>query len=491
MSDLDPRTPVLVGAGIVTQREDDASIAEEPLALMLEATRRAGHDSGRPDVLGAIDQVLVPVGRWRYRNPGGLIADAVGASNAESLSALPGVSQQTLLSTAASRIAAGDITVALVVGGEAGHRLQRARATGVELRDTESTDLADVVWKPDDEIAPAHERLRGLGAMPVGYYAVIDSAWRHAQGRTIADHRRITAERYHRFSEIASTNEYAWDDEPVDAEAIVNAPMLAFPYTRHHVSNWSVDQASALLLTSVGEALRRRVPPDRWVFPHAFSEANHMVDVSARGDLHRCVGAELAARAVLDIAGCGPDDLDFVELYSCFPIATEVYADALGLDRSRDWTFTGAMPFAGGPYNNFVLHATAQLVDKLRSAPGTRGMVTTVSGVLTKQGFAVWGADPAPNGYQFVDVTAATAATTDTRAVDPDYEGSATIAGYTVVHDPKNPPCGVVVVDLPDGRRGVAASADEQVTSALERREMCGHRVQVSGASLAADGITS
>jgi acetyl-CoA C-acetyltransferase len=477
--DLDPRTPVLVGAGLVSQREEDPRAAEEALALMIRATRAAGLDAGSSALLSGIDRAYVPIGRWQYRNPGRLVAKAVGSPRAGSVSALVGVSQQTILSAAASAIATGEITTALVVGGEAGHRLQRAKAADVELVDTPSADLADVVLKPSDPMLPEYERATGLGSMPVGYYAILDSAWRHAAG--IETHRRRDdiAARYHQLSKVAAANPHGWDTDVVAFDTIRNERMLAFPYTKHHVSNWSVDQASALLICSVVEAERLGIPRSKWVFPHVFAEANHMVNITARGDLHRCVGAEVAAHASLDTAGCSAADLDFIELYSCFPVAVDVFAAALGVNDDTAISFTGGMPFAGGPFNNFVLHATAQLAHHLRTTPGGRGLVTTVSGVLTKQGVAIWGTDPNPTGYTSIDVTDATASATKELTVDPNYRGRATIAGYTTVHGRGASPRGVAVLDLPNRQRSISSTDDRRTLAAMEREELCGRAVNV------------
>jgi len=70
---VNPRTPVLVGSGIASQREDDVARALEPLDLMLQAVRNAAADTGA-DVaraLTGVGRIAVPRGRWRYRNPGG------------------------------------------------------------------------------------------------------------------------------------------------------------------------------------------------------------------------------------------------------------------------------------------------------------------------------------------------------------------------------------------------------------------------------------
>lgn len=148
-----------------------------------------------------------------------------------------------------------------------------------------------------------------------------------------------------------------------------------------------------------------------------------MSNISSRGELDRCPGAEAAARAALDAASCTADALDFVELYSCFPIAMDLYAEALGLAPDATRSFTGGMPFAGGPFNNFVLHATAQLAKRLRGESGTRGLVSTVSGVLTKQGFAIWGSEANPQGFRAVDVTSEAQAQTLEQPVVVAYSG--------------------------------------------------------------------
>ena len=480
---LPARTPVLVGAGLASQRLDDATKAQEPLALMVDAALDAGADAGAPRLLRELDRVLVPVGRWNYGDPGRMIAAAVGAAGVDTVAAMPGVSQQTILSDAATAITEGDIETALVVGGEAGYRLLRARIDGVELADTPPEGEADVVLTPNDKMLPPHERERGLGVMPVGYYALMETAWRHAHGLSVAEHEERMASRYARFSEIAATNPHGWDTTPVDRATIAAARRIASPYGKHHVSNWSVDQASALLLTTAETAHRVGVPRERWVFPQAFTEANHMVDVAARRHLHRCIGAEVAGPAALDAAGCTADDLDLVELYTCFPNAIETYAHALGIADDRDWSFTGAMPFAGGPFNNFVLHTVAQAVRLLRARPGQRALVTTVSGVLTKQGFAVLGTEPNPNGYRFVDCTDETARRAEICDIDADYTGPATVAGVTVMHDRSGPQAGVVVADLPDGKRSVAMTTDPAVMSDLEIDEFVGRAVDLDGAA--------
>ena len=63
------------------------------------------------------------------------------------------------------------------------------------------------------------------------------------------------------------------------------------------------------------------------------------------------------------------------------------------------------MPFAGGPLNNYMLHATAQVIMKIRENNSDIGLITGVSGMMTKQALAIWGKNPAMD-FEAMDVTA-------------------------------------------------------------------------------------
>ena len=77
---LDPRTPVIVGVGAVTERIDDPREASEPLDLMAAALERASEDAGSKALLAAVDTIWIPRGFWPYSNPGQLLAERFGAS---------------------------------------------------------------------------------------------------------------------------------------------------------------------------------------------------------------------------------------------------------------------------------------------------------------------------------------------------------------------------------------------------------------------------
>jgi acetyl-CoA C-acetyltransferase len=240
-----------------------------------------------------------------------------------------------------------------------------------------------------------------------------------------------------------------------------------------------------LLLCAADWAEKLGIARERWVFPWASTESSHMVAVSARADLAVCDGARLAGRAALTASGIeDPTQLDLVELYSCFPVAVELYAHELGLPLTRDLTVTGGMPFAGGPYNNYVLQATCRMARLIRDRRGRNGLVSSVSGILTKQGFGLWAQTPPPHGFTFADVSADTARLQARKEVVEGYRGPARVAGYTVVHE-KSLPHGLVLADTPDGRRALATSIDPAVTRRLQAQECCGTTISIDGDTFA------
>ncbi len=485
MAGIEQNTPVLVGIGAVDQRLEDWREAREPVELMVGAARSALADSGAPRLASQIQQICVPRGLWHYGDPARLVAEAIGAGSATSVLAEVGILQQTPIGQACSMISRGELDVAMVVGGEARFRWLRAQIAGEEATETVQLAEPDLTLKPAAELYLDAEVNCGLGYMPVNYYAIMESAFRAAHGWSIDAHRDRIAALYSRFSEIATDNPHAWRPGPLAPQLIRDPgpknPMLAFPYTKLHNTSWNVDQAAALLFCSAGRASELGVPRERWLYPLASAECGHMLSVAQRRELHRVPGAKAASDAAFGAAGCTPGELDFVELYSCFPVAVESYARELGLDMDRDLTVTGGMPFAGGPLNNYVLQATCRLAELMRRQPGSKGVVTSVSGLLTKQGIGLWSAQPPERPFSFIDVTEAVAAANPPLDVVQEYHGDATIAGYTVIYESGSPVRAVAMIDLPDGRRAVAWSDDAPLMDAMQREEYCGRPVRCSG----------
>ena len=484
---LPERTPVLIGIGVATRREEDARLALEPMDLMHAAVEAAGRDAGHAAALAGAQFIAVPRGRWTYRNPAGEVATRIGAHNATTVLSSVGVLQQSLLGEACARIARGEAHTTLVTGADAGYRLLRAQLAGIELQDRAQHNDPDIFIAPKDELRHAVELRAGL-KMPVGLYAIMESAYRARQAWSVDQHRDRLAALYARFSAIAAANPHAWHRQPYEAAQIravsTRNPMQAFPYTRLHVSTWNVNQAAALLFCSAARAEALGIPRARWIYALASSESNHMVPVSARADLSSCCGARITAQAALSGAQIDIDKLDLVELYSCFPVAVETYAEALGLSLKRDLTVTGGMPIAGGPYNNYVLQATARAAELLRARGQGTALVGSVSGVLTKQGFGLWSTAPANGPFVHADVSQQVAAQLETRDILDSYHGEARVAGYTVLHGRDQTPRGVALLNTPNGQRILATSDEPEVIAAMQCEEWVGRTLRVDGSTI-------
>ena len=479
------RTPVLVGIGTATRREEDFTRALEPMDLMLEAVTAAGRDSGSKASLAGAQYIAVPRGRWSYSNPAGAIARAVGAVNATTVLTSVGVLQQTLIGEACARIARGEAHTTLVAGADAGYRLLRAQIAGQPASEREQGDEPDIYLAPKDELRHPVEKRAGL-QMPVGLYAMMESAFRAKQGWSVADHRERLAQLGERFSHVAADNPHAWQRNAQDVAAIRDAsdrnPMQAFPYTRAHCSTWNVDQAAALLFCSAARAEQLGIPRAQWIFPLASTESNHMVPVSAREDLAACPGARITGQAALAAGDMKAQDIDLVELYSCFPFAVEAYADALGLPITRALTVTGGMAFAGGPYNNYLLQATCRAAQLMRQGKGRTALVSCVSGVVTKQGFGLWSVEPPslPQGEFFhADLSQTVAREMRTLEVLDEFTGPAKVAGYTVLHGRGQLPRGIALVDTPLGQRAMTTTENPALIARMQLDEFVGQQVQI------------
>lgn len=495
MTRLAPNTPVVVGIGFEQERSEDPAECAEPYVLMARAVRRAARDAGAEALIAEIESISVAQGGWDYRNPGKLVGDALGCASATSILADLGVLQLSLVSDLCRAIAAGERHVGVVTGGEAKFRMLRGTITGRPVVDTQepaSTPPPDVHLTSSDPWCSDLESRRGLSS-PAELFAIIESALRHRRGLDVERHRDEVAALYSRLSEIAAANPHAWRREAVPAGAIRDASpknaMLAFPYTKRHCAQWNVNQAVAILVCSAGRARSLGLDDAGWIYPVAAAQSRHVVPLAQQRRLDSHAGTILAGERALALAGVTTRELAATELYSCFPAAIQSFAADLRLGDAQPWSVTGAMPFAGGPFNSASLEGVARMVEVLRerakTVPGTPrvGLVANLSGIFGKQACAVFSTAPGPDGYGYEDVTAAVAEREVPIALRDDHTGPATIVGYTVVFAGEVPSHAIAICDTPDGARTVVRSDDRALVERMMREECCGRAVEV-----AADG---
>lgn len=492
---VDPRTPVLVGGAQLTLRDG----APEPVEMIVSAARTAAAEAGAPGLLEKLDAVrLVRMLSWRYRDPGALVGERLGATIRHSgYTGNGGNAPQALVNSACEDIAAGRLDAVLVGGAEAWRTRSRLRRTGERPAWTvqdESVPKAPLEVPEVPMVFDGQERI-GLDR-PAFVYPLFEQALRIAAGRGIDEHRRQAGELWARFSEVAAGNPHAWIREPVTAEKIITpAPdnrMIAWPYTKLMNSNNAVDQAAVLLLCSAELAGRLGIPRDRWVFPQSGAEAQDTADIAERGRLDASPAIELAGQAALSAAGATIDDVDHLDIYSCFPCAVQVGAAALGLDHtdaSRPLTVTGGLTFAGGPWNNYSSHAIAAVAEAVRAAPGSTGMVTANGGYLTKHAIGLYRTEPPAGGFRRIDVQGEVDARPRVQAIQR-YTGPASIETWTVTYDRDGgPERALVAVRTPDGARAFAWTGDAELLSGFTGTGTDGARLEGTGVRIDDDGV--
>jgi acetyl-CoA C-acetyltransferase len=452
---------------------------------MSDAAQQAAEDAGSRELLARADAVRVIRGAWRYGDPGRVVAERIGAPGARTaITPFGGNIAQTVVSRTCLEIQRGDLEVALVVGGECGRTLARARKAGERPAWSVVGGTPDEVIGDDPPMSHEAELARNI-KRPIQVYPMFDNALRFARGESIEAHLRRISELWAGFSDVASRNPNAWIRKAKTAEQIAtpgpdNRP-VSFPYPMLMNSNSRVDMGAALLLTSERAARRLGVAREKWIYPHAATDAHDPYFVSERENLHSSPAIRLAGRRALELAGLGPSDLAYRDLYSCFPSAVQVAAQEIGLDPSQPLSVTGGMTFGGGPLNDAVLHAVARMAELLREDPGARGLVTANGGYLAKHAFGVYSSEPPERPFRHEDLQSRLEPLPRREAV-VDHAGDVTIETYTVMYGEAGPEIAHAACLLPDGRRTWGNVVDPDAAAAMTREEFCGRPARLDGA---------
>jgi acetyl-CoA C-acetyltransferase len=147
-----------------------------------------------------------------------------------------------------------------------------------------------------------------------------------------------------------------------------------------------VDQSAAFIVVSEARADELGIPQDKRVYLHGEAHAHDTWFVSDRERLDQSPAMRLTSRAALAQAGKTIADVDVFDIYSCFPSVVQIACKELGIspDDKRGLTVTGGLPYFGGPGNNYVTHAIAEMVQRVRAKPGAYGLVMANVGLVTK-----------------------------------------------------------------------------------------------------------
>lgn len=483
------RRPALAGVAQITQKLEDPRLARSPIELMEQAIRDAAEDAGAPKLVESLDAIYVPKGIWRHADPGRILAERLGSPAAKTaLGALSGHIVQVLVDQACREIAAGRADVVAITGGESEHSRRRLERMGVPLHwDDRTAGEPDLRFGRFDYVRAREEERAGL-VNATTLFALCDTSLRHERGESPAAHRDRLAALQHGMSRIAREHPQAWIRDAPSAERIREPGpgnrMVNYPYTKLMTSNIAVDQAAALIVCSERAMRRFGVPEEKRVHLRAATEMGHATGLRERDVLHRNPGQALAAQRALELARLSPDALDHVDVYSCFPFAVQAGAAALGVGLDPLPSLTGGMTFFGGPLGSYVLHSKVSLALRLRSDPGSIGVIGSLGGHFAHFGWGIYSTDPGDEPFPLVEDVSARMAALPRRPLQDAYAGPAVVESYTLAVGPDGPQSITLSALTPEGSRVFARSEDTLLMQALLADEdLCGRPARI------ADGV--
>ncbi|MEH6518221.1 MAG: hypothetical protein V7742_16215 [Halioglobus sp.] len=482
-------TPILIGGGQIVAREaGDAS----PMALAGQATINALNDAGVEGLAEQIDTICVtrlfsdmghlwPCKWGRSDNPPQSIAQIIGATPAHRIYTQTGGNEpQSRLIEFAHDIARGERSVVLLTGAEALRNQRHAERNENELDWSEkfTQELDD--REMGISVATSQELKNGLLNV-MYYYALIEQAQRHDSGRSITEHQQAMATLLESFSEVASANPYAQFPGKQSAADILAAPALSHLYTKRMIAQDGVNQGAAVIMCSVAKAREMGVPESKWVFLHGMAEGLEL-ELTRRPDPGRSAMAGLVAHKAMSIAGLNIDDIDLIDIYSCFPCAVTAVAEHLDLpaDGSRPLTLTGGLPYFGGPGNNYSMHALVEAIWRSRSEADSYVMVTANGGMLSKHAAGIYSGVPSTTDWANTETTI-NRERLESREVCKD-PGTGTVISYTAQYDREGNPHAIILGETDGGQRFVAITADDDsaTASAIFDEDPTGKRVFVA-----------
>jgi acetyl-CoA C-acetyltransferase len=380
------RIPVIVGIGEITDRPKQVTDGLEPLALLVEALKRAEADSGAT-LLGEIDSLdIVNFLSWRYRDPEKLLSSRLGIKPKHAYyGPVGGESPIRYLHEAAKRIARGECSVAAVCGAEAQSTATRAMRANITLP---WTPFAHDVEEPKRGAAFQKPLAVKLGVFrPVSVYPFYEAATAAHWGQTPREAMAESGALWSVYSQAASENPNAWLKRRFAPDEITTPSpenrLIAWPYTKLMVANPTVNIGGALLMTNLAKACHAGIAEHKLIHVLGGASAEEPRDYLERDQFVESHAQNAVLRAAMDLAGGNARAFDAIELYSCFPCVPKMARRTLGLGADVQPTVTGGLTFFGAPLNTYMTHAACAMVRKLRS--GARlGLLYGQGGFVTK-----------------------------------------------------------------------------------------------------------
>ena len=504
-----PGSPlVVVGVGQIRRRPalDSHGVwdPQEPARIMATAVAAALADveankSDAADLASAVDAFAVvdPIS-WGYNDLVGSTAQAAGVTPSVSLTWPPGGnSPGDLLHELAALVHSGAVKVAVLAGCETLYSVRRARKENIDLQQqwTPFQGRRDFLKGQRSMTTPVEAR-HGLVA-PIQCYPLFENALRAAAGRTVEEHQHFVGELMSRNSAVAAENPNAWFPDKYSVDDIIDiAPdnrWVCFPYPKRMNAIMEVDQAAAIVVMSQAEADRRGIARTHQVRFLGGGSCQDPWAPAERPDLARSEGIAAAAAEAFRHSGLTIDDIDMIDLYSCFPSAVQFAMDALGVAAGdpRGVSLTGGLAYAGGPGNSYSLHSMCVAVERIRSGNGKTALVTSLGMAASKHAVSIFGNNEvAPRADSLGTKTYLSESQLHGPPLVDETSGDGRIVSYTAEFDRTGAAVKTVyIVDLDAGGRTVGnGPCDGEEIAQMLTTELVGRRASVTAGSTSVDG---
>jgi acetyl-CoA C-acetyltransferase len=456
-------SPVIIGASQFTQ-DKELTPRLEPIGLMEKVCEDlfSNLDNTIRTIIDAV--YMVNINSWSYEDAPERLSKKLGIGPKEKVY-LPdgGDTPQKLANRAAKAISSGKRKAILIIGAESAYSVYQAKKGNLQLNWPEKQKpnyMEGELWNGINDFENNYKLI-----VPAYTYALFETALRALKGRSIEEHQRIIGELFVSFSKIASEHPYAWNNNSYTKNEIITPSkknrLVAHPYTKRMCSNMFVDQAACILMTSEEVAKELKVDKNSWVYLMGGSDLKDIHEITRRPSLTDSLPVKMGAEMALKQAGLTIDKIDTFDIYSCFPSIVEIIVEELGLTLkdSRDFTITGGLPYFGGPWSNYSLHAIVTAFHHIQEDPSLKIMIIANGGYNTKKSIGIYGTNPSEISWNKRDDFKLQDEILSRKLKEPvkKADGLLTIEAYTIPYDREGNPKNVIVLGtLDSGERTLA-----------------------------------
>jgi acetyl-CoA acetyltransferase len=286
----------------------------DPMQLHVQAAKRALEDSGIENA--DVDGVLTAGTADRFELMHSvMLAEHLGIQpRFTTTMQIGGATHIQMVISAANAIHSGMADIVLIASADsirsfAGY----AKFIGMMGRDVDVTELFSAIGHAQFE--------RPYGPTLISTYALAATRHMHEYGTSLEQLAQVAVS----IRKHGSLHPDAQKTEPLGIDQVLSSKMISWPLTKDMCSIIS-DGGGAIVVTSAERARDLNKKPVLLLGAGARTAREH---VSLVDDLIRTAGSD-AGRQAYQMAGLGPQDMDFAQFYDCFSITPILFLEDFG-----------------------------------------------------------------------------------------------------------------------------------------------------------------